>query len=226
MELPVISARGGLLLGVVVVLLGIITLGLSLGILNGAENGVWIVVGLIAAGGFGLGYLENRARGWLLIAAYVFAALSVAFGVWSAFGSGVALTTIILIAIALPFLAIYIASKGKAWQALFIAAIVLMTAQVALFSPLTRQLVPDAGQSALLLGTSFLSLLALIFVILWLPNRHDPHFAWAAYPPHVLIVLAGFFGLAGLGAPQLAIPALLLYVGGVLLLRYWLHLRS
>lgn len=221
-----ISARGGLLLGSVVVLLGLITLALSLGVLNGAENGVWIAVGLIAAGGFGLGYLENRGRGWLLIASYVFAAISVAFGVWSAFGGGTGLTAVILTAVALPFLMIYLASSGKAWQALFVAALLLMTAQIAVFSPLTRQLVPDAGQSALLLGAGFLSLLALIFVILWLPNRQDPHFAWAVYPPHVLIVLAGFFGLTGLGAPQLAIPALLLYIGGVLLIRYWLHLRS
>lgn len=216
----------GLIIGGVVLLLGIITLGLSLGVLRGVENVVWVAVGLIASGALGIGYLENRNHLWMLIAAYVFLALTIVMGVWIAFGGGAGLSAIVFGLIGFPFGVIYVLSHGKAWQALFVAAILFITAQVILLSPLIPLITEDRTASALLFGSSFLFALALAFVILWLPNRRDPHFAWAAYLPHVLFILSVFFGLLALGLPQLSIPALLLYVGGVLLVRYLLHLQS
>ncbi len=219
------NARSGLIIGGVILLLGIITLGLSLGFLHGIENLVWVLVGLIASGALGIGYLENQNHGWMLMAAYVFLALSLIMSVWILFGGGTGLSAIICGLIGFPFALAYVVSHGKDWRALFIAAILFITAQVILLGPLIGLVSQDRTASGLLFGSSFLLALALAFVILWFPNRNDPHFAWAAMPPHVLFVLGIGFALFGLNVPQLAIPALLLYIGGVLMLRYLLHLQ-
>ncbi len=220
------GARAGLIVGSVIILLGIITLGLSLGALRSVENVAWVAVGLVAAGAFGVGYIENQQQGWMLLSAYVFLCLSILMSVWIVIGGGAVLSATALSLIGLPFALSYLASAGKAWSALLIAAILFITAQVVLFSPLIRLLSSDRTQSGLYFGASFLLALAAAFVVLWFPNRRDPHFAWAVYPPHVLFVLAVFLILVAIGWPQLAIPALLLYIGGIFLLRFLLHLQS
>ncbi len=127
-------------------------------------------------------YLNNRARTWALLVAYIVGVLGIAPGITSAGENGAYYGPLFLFAVALPFFLLYFRSATK-WWAIIPAGVftVLAIITVLAIAGLIRNENEGGYANAILMGG-----LAIPFAVLWL--RHGK--PWAKVVTIVLAVVA------------------------------------
>ncbi len=199
------ASRQGLVWGVVLILVGVLSL-----VNYFTEVGAWVWVAFLAAAGLGAFgfYLADRSDWGTLLAAYVLWAIAVL----------VALVTLdvlhdeavafyVLLAIALPFLAVFVRDRAQVWA--LIPAYVLLAVAVMI------GLIGLGVLDDLLVPAYVLLAIALPFFVIYVRDRRQ---WWPLIPGGVLAVVGLSFLIAEAAVEYIG-ALVLLVVGAWILLR-------
>jgi hypothetical protein len=170
----------------------------------------WVWVALLALGGlgaFGL-YLTDRSEWWMLVPAYALwvIAVLVALVTLNVLG-GEAVAFYVLLAVGLPFLAVYYRDRAL-WWALIPAYVLIVIAVMIL-------LIGLGVLSDLLVPAYIMIAIAVPFFVVY---ARDRSLWWALIPGGILAVIGLSFLIAGAAVEYIG-ALVLLVVGGWLLLR-------
>ncbi len=174
------------------------------------SSGEWVgsLFLFMVALSFFIVYLNNRARTWALLGAYIIAILGIAPPMASAGEGGAYYGAVFLLAVALPFLYVYLRASDKWWA--MIPACVLIALSVITAAAIAGW-ISDATSGGYA-GAVLMGGLATAFAVIWL--RHAK--AWAKV---VTISLAGLALASALFAAQSEIiwPVAIMLIGAYLL---------
>lgn len=219
---PPALTSGPWLFGIGLIVLGMLTLVLFLGWLQGLEL-VAIAGGLVVlASLFAIYAYTNAGQNWAYWAGYIAFNLAAFFGVgylldfqlshyiaWGAFLFG------------LPFLGTYIRQVWRlghtGWWWTIIPAGGLITAAAAIVQ--LRVGWPDHLVSGILV-TTFMGGIFVTLFVLWYPNREVENFGWVIGPLILTGLIAALGGLLTIDMAFLAVPMVILFFGGYFLVRF------
>jgi len=168
-----------------------------------ADLTAWVWVAILAAGGLGVFavYLTDRSQWGFLIPAYVLWAVA---GLVALIELNVLqdafIAIYVLMAIALPFLVVFLRNRGQWWALIPFYVILAIGMMIGLTE---LNIVPDA-----FVATYVLTAIALPFLVVFLRNREQ---WWALIPAYVLLIIGVMVALIELGVlSDLLVPAYVL----------------
>jgi hypothetical protein len=180
------------------------------GLQAGAWAGIFAGAGLLVL----LVYLTDRSSTWPLIPAYVLLAIAglLAIVAWNLLRDE-AIATYVLVAVAVPFFAVYLRDRTQ-WWALIPGYVMLVVAAIVFFSETGG--IPDS-----LVGTLVLVSIGLPFLIIYLRDRGQ---WWALIPAYTMFSVGALIPLAELNINENLVAA---YVMFAVALPFWVvYLRD
>ena len=162
-----------------------------------AWAGIFAGAGLLVL----LVYLTDRSYAWPLIPGYALLAIGglLAIVAWDLLQDE-AVATYVLIAIALPFFAVYLRDRGQ-WWALIPAYVMVVVAFIVFVEK--AGVLPDY-----LVGTGVLLAIGLPFLAVYLRDRSN---WWALIPAYAMISISVIIPLSGLDIDEMLIPAYVMF---------------
>ncbi len=160
-------------------------------------------------------YLRNREHWWALIPAYVLLAIGsmIALTEWGILADAF-IATYILVAIALPFIVVFLRDRSNWWALIPAYVLVAVGIMVALI---------DVGVLGDLMVPAYVMFaIAIPFLVVYIRN---PREWWPLIPGGIMAVIGSAFILSA-GAAQTLGAVALIGVGVLILLRQFLHPKS
>jgi len=196
--------------GLLLILLGVLFLLESLAILS--LGGAWALLFAAAGLAFGYVYVEDRSRWWAMIPALTLIGIAGLIGIVELFPEtgGQWGTGFFLAALSLSFWMIYITTAREQWWAI-IPGGVLMSLGVAI--ALEPYLKGEGFVAIFFLG------MGLTFALVYLLPNSEGRMGWALIPAAILGVMGLIFLSLASQYANLILPALLILIGGYILLR-------
>jgi hypothetical protein len=182
------------------------------------EIDIKIWAGIFAAGGVGmfLIFLSDRSDWWPLIPAYI---LLVIAGLLAVIGWELlvddALATYVLLAIALPFVIVFLRDR-KQWWALIPAYVMVIVAFIVFIEE--AGVLPDY-----FVGTGVLVAIGLPFLAVFLRDRRQ---WWALIPAYAMFSISAIIPLSELDIDEMLIPAYVMFAIALPFLFVYLRDRS
>jgi TM2 domain-containing membrane protein YozV len=177
---------------------------------------VW--AGVFAAGGIVmfLIFLTDRSDWWPLIPTYILLAIAGLLAViaWNVLVDD-AIATYVMLAIALPFVVVYLRDR-KQWWALIPAYVMVVIAFIILFSE-------TGGLPDYLVGTFVLVSIGLPFLVVYLLDRTR---WWALIPAYAMFSISAIIPLSEVGVNEMLIPAYVMFAIAVPFLFVYLRDRT
>jgi hypothetical protein len=174
--------------------------------------------GLFAAAGVGifLVFLSDRSEWWPLIPSYILVAIAglLAVVAWDLLVDN-ALATYVLLAIALPFVVVYLRDR-KQWWALIPAYVMVVIAFIVFVEE--AGVLPDY-----LVGTGVLVAIGLPFLAVYLRDRSN---WWALIPAYAMISISVIIPLSELNIEEMLIPAYVMFAIALPFLFVYMRDRS
>lgn len=203
--------RGSVLLGALLILLGLLFLGTTLGIVSTSWELLWVIAfGLMGMLFLAL-FVASRDRWWAAVPGFTLLGLATVIYLeeLSPRGADVWSGTVFLGAMGFSFLAVYL-TRREHWWALIPAGALLSLALVAGI----ERMMPGAKA-----GGVFLLGLGLTFLVLYLLPAQSGRQRWAVIPAGILLFLGATTIAATTRLFDVVIPLGLILLGGYLLLR-------
>ena len=162
---------------------------------------IWAGLFAVAGVGIFLIFLSDRSQWWPLIPSYVLIAIAglIAIAAWDLLLDE-AVATYVLLAIALPFVVVYLRDR-KQWWALIPAYVMVIVALIVLFSE-------TGGLPDYLVGTGFLVAIGLPFLVVYLRDRSK---WWALIPAYAMFSISVIIPLSELNIDEILIPAYVMF---------------